>query len=288
MDEKPRVTVVGDLMLDINLHVSERPNAEGAVSCLHGHKFQYFCGGAANVVHLIKEIGDCDVLVKGVLGYDWAGEQLHTMLLELCGAMARVDSVDVAGAYPTTVKFRAYNEGRIVSRIDQEWILLDRCPAVVVFTRDYPSMGNVITFVDYGKGVFSDRQMIEVRAIIDANDRTTVVNPCPSNRQDWSGATICVLNEIEHEILGFTGAQWTLITRGDKGASLYHHEKGACDFLVEPFAEAQVVGAGDSVTAMLASQLALGKAVPYAAREAVKFSTQYVREPRPMTETQDG
>ena len=288
MDDKPRVTVVGDLMLDVNIHVTERPNAEGAVSCLHGHKFQYFCGGAANVVHLIKEIGDCEVLVKGVLGCDWAGEILHRMLLELCGAMVRIDpvGVDVSNAYPTTVKLRAYNDGMIVSRIDQEWILLDRCP--VAITRDYPSIGDVIAFVDYGKGVFSDRQMIEVRAIIEANDRTTVVNPCPSNRQDWSGATVCVLNEEEHGHLGFTGAQWTLITRGDKGASLYHHETHAAGFVVDPFDEAQVVGAGDSVTAMVASSLAMGRAVPDAARRAIQFASEYVRRPRPMTEVQDG
>jgi len=277
------VTVVGDLMLDVNLHVTERPNAEGALSCLHGHKFQYFPGGAANVVHLIKEIGEVHALIRGVVGEDWAGRILKRMLYGCCAAESggRISTTDAA---PTTVKIRAYSEGRIVSRIDQEWIVLDRCPRVLL-----GSLSSTATaFVDYGKGVFSDRQMIDVRRIIDADEQITVVNPCPSNPQDWSGATVCVLNEIEHGILGFTGAQWTLITRGDKGASLYHHEKAACDFPVEPFENAQVVGAGDSVTAMLASQLALGKAVPYAAREAVKFSTQYVREPRPMTETQDG
>jgi len=272
------VMVVGDLMLDVNLAVTERVNAENADVCWHGHKFQYFCGGAANVAHLVKEIGDCDVSVRGVLGDDWAGSILSDMLGEVCtGEFSNyTQTTDQA---PTTVKFRAYNEGRIMARIDQEWVLLDRCP--MVLTRTAPLMPEVLALVDYGKGVFSDIQMAEVRAIIDA-DRQTIVNPCPMNPCDWSGATVCIVNEEEHGSIGFTGALWTLITRGSQGGTLYHHETQAADFKVEAIEDAQLVGAGDSVTAMLASSLALGCAVPDAARRAIKYAGDYVQKPRPI------
>jgi len=270
-----KVFVVGDVMLDIEMHVRPRGNLEGATTCLTGTRLTYYPGGAANVAAILRGQGQ-DVSLFGMVGPDWAAE-------ELCNLLGGIDLHLSPLLTVTTTKSRFYSS-EMLTRIDCErprpsdWAVKE---CLREFYRDPP---DCVVFSDYGKGVFSSQVRSAVQEIIHHNPTVpTVVDPKPCGNDDvytdiWNGCTVAVPNNEEANGMNIN-PQNLIVTHSDKGAIItgsFGVMAVPCDKVENP----QVVGAGDAFTAGVAISLAKGMDVIDSAQFAVEFATDYVTRPR--------
>ena len=73
---KPRVLVIGDLILDRYIWGEiERISPEAPVQILAWEKESSALGGAANVANNLAQLG-CNVYLSGIIGYDSEGDEL--------------------------------------------------------------------------------------------------------------------------------------------------------------------------------------------------------------------
>src|SRR5262249_48124612 len=80
---RPRVLVVGDLMLDRYVWGdAERVSQEAPVLLLHADKREERLGGASSVAAMLRALG-AEVALAGVIGHDFDGGRVRRMLDEL-------------------------------------------------------------------------------------------------------------------------------------------------------------------------------------------------------------
>lgn len=277
---RKRIVVVGDAMLDVYLGGDvERISPEAPVPVVKVRDRRYALGGAANVAQNVAAAG-ARVSLVGAAGSDAAGERLRAML-EAIGA----DSTTViATRRPTTCKTRVVARSQQILRFDEEddedlpardvQRLLDTLLPLL-------EKADALVLEDYNKGVLVPAV---ITAAIEAAGRRgipSVVDPKFRNFFSYRGATIFKPNRRELEsALGATvsledagalpatferlGVDHLLLTLGERGMTLV-----ASDGEVRPIPTAarevyDVVGAGDTVTAYLATSLAAG-ATPFEA-----------------------
>lgn len=279
-----RIVVVGDAMLDVYLAGdAERISPEAPVPVVRVRERRYALGGAANVAQNVAAAGARVTLVSAA-GRDPAGERLRAMI-EAIGA----DSQAVIGTRrPTTTKTRVVARAQQVLRFDEEddgdlpardvqRVLDTLLPAL--------ARADALVLEDYNKGLLVPAV---ITAAIEAATRRgipSVVDPKFRNFFAYRGATIFKPNRRELEsALGAAvslddagalpatferlGVQHLLLTLGERGMALVS-ANGAVDRIPTAAREVyDVVGAGDTVTAYLATALAAGASATEAARIA--------------------
>src|SRR5438045_8015030 len=98
---RPRVLVIGDLMLDRYVWGdAERISQEAPVILLHAEKREERLGGASSVASMLRALG-ARVALAGVIGDDADGARLRRLLLE---QGIDDEAVHVDPSRPTTVK----------------------------------------------------------------------------------------------------------------------------------------------------------------------------------------
>ncbi|MEX2583496.1 MAG: bifunctional ADP-heptose synthase [Gemmatimonadota bacterium] len=279
-----RVTVVGDLMLDIYLSGSvQRISPEAPVPVVHVEEERNALGGAANVAANVLRLGaSCDLV--GFVGQDGAGSQLRTAIEALEGGRARARLIS-GGDRPTTTKTRVMARNQQVVRYDRERdddltddVVAEICAQILESVAD----SDVLVLEDYNKGVLTPAV---IRAAIDAAKRAgipVVVDPKFRHIFEYSGATVFKPNAMEltsalgvpiqhHDDEWLEGArsrfgcEHLLVTLGEEGM-VVRSETG--ETLRIPTVARQVFdvsGAGDTVTAFVSVALACGASVHEAA-----------------------
>lgn len=198
---KPRILVLGDLMLDLWVEVQpRRGNPEGAamvVQSTGGGRFETL-GGAGLVAALIRSLG-LRTKIMGRLGRDFAGEIAHALLHE---SQLGCKSVTIVDDYVTPTKMRFVNDhGIVVFRYDEE-SLPD------VYMADYSAHFNFDTFeslvkradalvvADYGKGYCQEvaAKIIQAARYYGA---LSIVGAKPSLLDAYRGADIVKVNASE-------------------------------------------------------------------------------------------
>lgn len=168
-EDRPRVLVVGDVMLDVAVrraHYRRTPEdptvpvlpavdlaaADPAVA--------YALGGAGNLAANVAALG-CTVTLLAVTGLDAAGDRVLRMISagpsfaergELpCGTGSRLFEQD---GLRTTVKTRYYEGGRLVARVDTDGdhAAVRVTPAAANWAGPHPRFDAVV-LTDYGRGV---------------------------------------------------------------------------------------------------------------------------------------
>jgi D-beta-D-heptose 7-phosphate kinase/D-beta-D-heptose 1-phosphate adenosyltransferase len=271
---RQRVVVVGDAMLDVYLHGDvERISPEAPVPVVRVRERRQALGGAANVAANVAAIGAAATLVAAV-GTDRDGAALRALL----GDHGLGDDALIAVDRPTTTKTRVLARAQQVVRVDEEddRDLADPDAARVRARVEAAlAAADALVLEDYNKGVL-------VPTVIDAAIRTArargvpvVVDPKFRHFFAYHGATVFKPNRRELEsALGATvdlarpealpatfarlGVEHLLLTLGEQGMALV-----AADGLVHRVPTTarevyDVVGAGDTVTAYLATMLAAG------------------------------
>lgn len=269
-----RVAVVGDAMLDVYLRGEvDRISPEAPVPVVRIRERKLALGGAANVANNILTIGaECELVTA--VGDDLAGATLRDMLKQVRGETRSLVSVK----RPTTTKTRVVARSQQVVRYDEEEdidltdgetdLLLETLRAAI-------AESDALVFEDYNKGVVGSR--VIARGIEWAKERgiPTVVDPKYRNFFSYRGATVFKPNrrelesalgaavDLDHpEALPATferlGVEHLLLTLGEKGMALISSD-GEVERIPTTAREVyDVVGAGDTVTAFLATMMAAG------------------------------
>jgi rfaE bifunctional protein kinase chain/domain len=272
-----RILVIGDLMVDEYIwgNVS-RISPEAPVPVVNVTSESLRLGGAGNVVHNIHTLGG-KVWVAGLVGSDDMGRKvlhdLRRMGLETKGVVVQPGGT-------TTVKTRIIAHNQQVVRFDREEVREipdEHLERILSFLAERIDEVDAVLISDYGKGVICSPLMDRVRSLTLKAGKILAVDPKVKNFPFFQKITIITPNHYEaaqavgrwisseedlvavgRRLLEQLQAQAVLITRGEKGMTLFE-ESGAITNIPTMAKEVyDVTGAGDTVISVLTLAMAVG------------------------------
>lgn len=268
------VVIVGDAMLDVYLRGDvDRISPEAPVPVVRVRDRKLALGGAANVAQNVAAMGaGCDLVA--VVGDDAAGTTLRDRLDS--GGMQSRSLVTVAR--PTTTKTRVMARSQQLVRFDEEddadLAAGDIARVLAAIEQALPD-ATALVFEDYNKGVLVPAVIEGAIAMARARGLPIVVDPKFRNFFAYRGATVFKPNrrelesalgaavDLDHpaalpETFARLGVDNLLLTLGERGMALVSAD-GVVHRVPTTAREVyDVVGAGDTVTAYLATTLAAG------------------------------
>ena len=277
-----RVLVVGDLMLDRYVSGAvDRISPEAPVPVVLVDEERSAIGGAGNVAANVTALGARCSMV-GCVGDDDAG---RTMRRELERMAVSVEGIVTTPGRPTTVKTRVTSRRQQIVRFDREDesdVPESVSDQIVDRIRALAAECDVLIIEDYNKGVLVPRVISAVVEAAAAHGSATVVDPKRRNFFSYEGVTVFKPNakELEDALGTFIhpddplwmeqtrmrlGCEHLLLTLGDRGIALQSREEGHLRVPTAARSVYDVSGAGDTVTAVVASTLASGGTAPEAA-----------------------
>jgi D-glycero-beta-D-manno-heptose-7-phosphate kinase len=279
-----RVLVLGDVMLDEFIwgNVARiSPEAPVPVVQVTGHGFHL--GGAGNVAANVRSLGGSAALA-GVIGEDAAGEHVRSAL-----ARAGVEPLLLvaSGGRPTTVKTRIIAHHQQVVRADREHTgeISSRLQSLL-YDSARRALGSCQALVvsDYQKGVVTASLMQRLLQLARRRHIPVLVDPKVGHFARYRRATLVTPNQLEAEqatglpirspgdllavgrrILSMLGCDAALITRGERGMSLFERGRRPTHIPTAAREVFDVTGAGDTVIATLALALSAGARLAEAA-----------------------
>lgn len=276
--------VIGDLILDhyVMGRVS-RISPEAPVPVVHVESETLRLGGAANVFNNILALGGKADLC-GVIGADESGRLL---LKELGKSRSGRGGVIIDHDRPTTRKSRVIAHNQQIVRYDMEGrqelkgTLQKR---LLRYVESRIRELSCIVVSDYAKGVVSAALMAELTRMAALRKIPVIVDPKVEHFGYYKGVTVITPNHLEATqaaglhgdddqtinqagavIRQRLGCQSVLITRGEKGMSLYEGEGASWHLPTQARQVYDVTGAGDTVIGTLALALATGASMREAA-----------------------
>jgi D-glycero-beta-D-manno-heptose-7-phosphate kinase len=276
-----RIAVIGDAMLDVYLRGDvERISPEAPVPVVRVRERRLALGGAANVAQNVTVLGAaCDLV--GVVGDDANAALLRAML----AAIGAAGDALVGTTRPTTTKTRIVARSQQLVRVDEEddgELSASDVPRLLAAVRRVLDGADALVLEDYNKGVLVSAIIDEALAIARRRGIPVVVDPKYRNFFAYRGATVFKPNRRELEsALGATmdvdrpetlpalvrrlGVANVLLTLGERGMVLVSADGATVRIPTTAREVYDVVGAGDTVTAYLATMLAAQATVPEAA-----------------------
>ena len=272
-----KVLVIGDLILDHYVwgQVS-RVSPEAPVPVVNVSSETLQLGGAANVSNNIRALGG-RVDLCGVIGPDEAGRQFLAVL-ESQG-IGR-DGIITDRDRPTTKKTRVVAHSQQLVRFDVErhdsisGVLEARLSRYVA-----ACIGSAAALVvsDYAKGVVTPRLMSDLTELAHRHGTPVIVDPKVAHISRYKGVTVLTPNHLEaiqaaglygedegtlmeagRQLHQRLGCHAVLITRGERGMSLFEGDGRVTHIPTVARQVFDVTGAGDTVVATLALALAGG------------------------------
>ena len=288
---RANVLVIGDLILDHYVwgRVS-RISPEAPVPVVHVESESLKLGGAANVFNNILALGGKADLC-GVIGSDESGRLL---LKELGGRRQGRGGVIIDHNRPTTRKSRVVAHNQQIVRYDVErrtelTALLQRRILRYVESRIKELACLVVS--DYAKGVVTASLMTELTRLAGQRKIPIVVDRKVEHFSYYRGVTVVTPNHLEatqaagvhgeddqaiNKAGGILrqrlGCQTVLVTRGERGMSVYQGQGQGDQWHIPTRARQvyDVTGAGDTVVGTLALALSTGATM----REAAVLANQ--------------
>ncbi len=272
------VLVVGDVMMDRLLRGSaDRISPEAPVPVVHVNHESFTPGGAGNVANNLVVLGARPTLLA-VRGDDKSGDDLER---DLSGRGINISHVVVDADRPTITKNRVFVGHQQVARYDIEKkhalapavhsMLLKRLGKIV-------SSQKAVVISDYGKGVVTQKLIRLCLSIARRRGIPVIVDPKIENFKHYKGVDCITPNTKEavegmrvsvpssekdllslgNRILKTLRSRSLLITRGEKGMTLF--EKGSAPVTIPALAQEvyDVTGAGDTVVSTFALARAVG------------------------------
>ena len=268
------VVIVGDAMLDVYLRGDvDRISPEAPVPVVRVRERKLALGGAANVAQNVAALGaGCDLVA--VVGDDTTGATLRAHL-DAGGMQSR--SL-VTGSRPTTTKTRVMARSQQLVRFDEEDdadLTADEIALVLSAIERALPEATALVFEDYNKGVLVPKVIEGAIALARGRGIPIVVDPKFRNFFAYRGATVFKPNrrelesalgaavDLEHPAALPTtferlGVDHLLLTLGEQGMALVSSDSVVHRVPTTAREVYDVVGAGDTVTAYLATMLAAG------------------------------
>lgn len=274
------VLVIGDLILDhyVMGRVS-RISPEAPVPVVHVESESLRLGGAANVFNNILALG-AKADLCGVIGADESGRLL---MKELGSKRSGRGGVVIDHDRPTTRKSRVIAHNQQIVRYDVEGRhelkgLLQR--RILRYLESRLRELSCVVVSDYAKGVVTASLMAEVTRLAALRQIPVVVDPKVEHFGFYKGVTVITPNHLEAtqaaglhgdddrvmDEAGATirqrlGCRSVLITRGERGMSLYEGEGASWHLPTQARQVYDVTGAGDTVIGTLALALSTGASI---------------------------
>ncbi|MFH1850798.1 MAG: D-glycero-beta-D-manno-heptose-7-phosphate kinase [Candidatus Neomarinimicrobiota bacterium] len=286
------VLVIGDLMLDQYYWGEvERISPEAPVPIVRVDSVTTMPGGAANVAVNLAHLG-CRTFLAGLVGADEQGREL----IREIKADGVVDGGIIADeSRPTTVKTRIMARGQQVLRTDREQLALvsdSISGQLLANIRTQMSTVEAIIIADYNKGLLFTELIESILAAAGERKIPVYVDPkydnffafrqvrlFKPNTKEFlrvmaaAGAADNDFQSLGHELQNRLQAEMVLITRSEKGMTLFHggtsrsiptrarkvHDvSGAGDTVIAVFTLADLAGATPEEAAQIAN-LAAGR-----------------------------
>ena len=276
-----KVLVLGDVMLDKYIWgIVERISPEDPVQIVRVTKESYAPGGAANVASNIASLGG-QVTLIGLIGHDDAGVILQREL-----EMRNIQHQMLKDHSPTTQKVRIIGHSQQLLRFDyenNERMHEGLTTTLITFLQLSINEHDAVVVSDYAKGVVGEKVMAELILLCKNAGKPLIIDPKPKHKTMYAGATLITPNHKEaSEMAGIEekddgqlvqiGAMLSqslqsniLITRGEKGMSLFQYQGPITHIPTKAREVYDVVGAGDTVVGVAALALAAGASLPEAA-----------------------
>ncbi|MDA8755357.1 D-glycero-beta-D-manno-heptose-7-phosphate kinase [Candidatus Pseudothioglobus singularis] len=282
---KPKILVVGDLMIDHYLWgSSDRISPEAPVPVINVHNESSVLGGAGNVINNLYSMG-AHVDILSVIGECETSSELKELL----------SLIDVNSQYLipqknrfTSKKSRIIAANQQVARYDlesDEEISNSSQNAILKIFKKIVNTYNVILLSDYGKGVLTFKLTQSLIRIANENNIKLLVDPkgidyskykgaylLTPNKKEASIATNIEINNIENLTQALISLKnkcdltYSLITLSEEGVAIFDE-----DLIIHPTQAKEVfdvTGAGDTVLASLGYALACDNNIS----DAVKFA----------------
>jgi len=271
------VLVVGDLILDhYVMGKVSRISPEAPVPVVHVESESLRLGGAANVFNNILALGGKADLC-GVIGADESGRLL---MKELGAKRSGRGGVVIDHDRPTTRKSRVIAHHQQIVRYDVEGrqelkATLQR--RILHYVESRLRELTCVVVSDYAKGVISASLMSELTRLAALRKVPVIVDPKVEHFGYYKGVTVITPNHLEAAqasgvhgdddqtineagamIRQRLGCQSVLITRGEKGMSLYEADGASWHLPTQARQVYDVTGAGDTVIGTLALALSAG------------------------------
>lgn len=278
------VLVIGDLILDHYVwgRVS-RISPEAPVPVVHVESESMRLGGAANVFNNVLALGGKADLC-GMIGSDEAGRLL---LKELGGKRARHGGIVTDADRPTIKKSRIIAHNQQVVRYDVERkgeIKPQLQKRILRYVESRLRDVTCLVVSDYAKGVVTASIMADLVRLAALRKVPVIVDPKVEHFSFYKGVTVITPNHLEatqaaglhgdgdptiqeagETIRQRLGCQSVLITRGEKGMSLFESRNEAWHIPTQARQVYDVTGAGDTVVGTLALALSVGASMREAA-----------------------
>lgn len=285
-----KILVIGDLALDEMVYGdTERISREAPVLILQHTHTKFILGGASNAAHNVSEINGGKVSVIGIIGDDYQANDLRNAFEE-----ANIDcsSLIVDKCRKTITKTRI--SGSCSHSITQQIVRIDRQTNAPISKETEAKMiteieklvplHDAVILSDYHIGTLTDNVIKAVVDIAKKYDKKVIVDAqrdlgrykgitsMTPNLPDTQKYVGMYLNNKEdflkagNRLLNETGADAILITCGADGMVVVEPENKYTHIPVFNKAEVfDVIGAGDTVTAVYTLALAAGAEPVYAA-----------------------
>lgn len=274
------VLVIGDLILDHYIWGKvSRISPEAPVPIVHVSSESLKLGGAANVYNNIVALGGRADLC-GLIGADEGGRQL---LKELGTQRQGRGGVVIDPDRPTTRKTRVIAHNQQIVRYDVEGradIKAQYQRRIVRYVESRLREISCLVVSDYAKGVVTAPLMAELTRLASLRKIPIIVDPKVEHFSYYKGVTVVTPNHLEaiqaagvhgdddHAINQAgdilrqrLGCECVLVTRGEKGMSLF--ESNGVHWHIPTVARQvyDVTGAGDTVIGTLALAMATGASI---------------------------
>jgi rfaE bifunctional protein kinase chain/domain len=283
--KKSRVVVMGDVMLDCYLWGTvNRISPEAPVPVVNIQKETWALGGAANVANNLRHLEVEPVLI-GVAGEDDSSRKLESLLRKWSISSRHLVT---SNRRPTTVKTRIIAHSQQVVRADwEETEEVSETTQERILENFKKSLrkANAVIISDYGKGVITYRLLGEIIELAKRGGLFIAVDPKETHFMNYKGVSIITPNHheagfayrkkiVDEKSLETVGwglmelleLESVLITRGEKGMSLFEPKKKVTHLPTVAKEVYDVTGAGDTVIATLAAAKSAGATLVEAAK----------------------
>lgn len=264
--------VFGDYMVDKYIVGNvRRISPEAPVPVLEVTSKESKLGGAGNVVNNIIALGAA-VRTIGYVGSDDDGSWLIAQLerngadISFMKKLSKVHTICKTRVISRHQQFLRYDEERIEDiPADYELFIIENMDKIMKGI-------HVVVISDYNKGAVRESVLQHIIEYAKASGIPVIVDPKGKDYNKYRGATICTPNTDELSVVSNqnlnseeavlkagidlcrkTDLQYLLLTRSEKGISLFIHNKNEkIDFPSVPKEVIDVTGAGDTVVSVVA------------------------------------
>ena len=276
-NERPKILVIGDLILDEYIWGGiNRISPEAPVPILETRSETLALGGAANVANNLVALG-CEVHLCGAIGQDEKGDKLlqtiHNRSIQTEGIFRFVHR-------PTTSKIRIVAHNQQVLRIDKE----DNRPIteetekklIQYINATLPGMDGTVCS-DYQKGVLTEKVVHAIMHRARKAKKSVIVDPKSSDFSLYKDATVITpnLKEVARSapikiidkegltraaeyLLNLTRSKAILITQGKDGMTLFQNKEKPVSIPTVAKEVYDVTGAGDTVISVFSMAVFFG------------------------------